>query len=36
MPDLQDQVFAEGTTILLVKKVGVRYRCIANPHPELL
>ncbi|MCA3022991.1 MAG: YqiJ family protein [Burkholderiales bacterium] len=36
VPDLQDQVFAEGTTILLVKKVGVRYRCIANPHPELL
>jgi hypothetical protein len=35
-PDFADQSFAEGSDVLLVKKVGVRYRCIRNPHPELL
>ncbi len=36
VPDINDQAFEEGNTVLLVKKVGARYRCIANPHPELL
>jgi membrane protein implicated in regulation of membrane protease activity len=36
VPDIQSQTFEEGTTVLLVKKVGARFRCIANPHPELL
>jgi membrane protein implicated in regulation of membrane protease activity len=35
-PDLPEQVFEEGASVLLVKKVGVSFRCIANPHPELL
>ncbi|MDM0032567.1 YqiJ family protein [Variovorax sp. J22P271] len=35
-PDLPDQSFAEGADVLLVKKVGARFRCIGNPHPELL
>ena len=35
-PDLAEQTFAEGSAILLVRKAGARYRCIANPHPELL
>lgn len=35
-PDFPDQTFAEGTDVLLVKKVGARFRCIKNPHPELL
>jgi hypothetical protein len=35
-PDFADQSFAEGTDVLLVKKVGSRFRCIRNPHPELL
>lgn len=35
-PDFEDQVFAEGSEVLLVKKVGVSFRCIRNPHPELL
>jgi membrane protein implicated in regulation of membrane protease activity len=35
-PDLPDQVFEEGANVLLVKKNGVSFRCIANPHPELL
>lgn len=34
-PDLDDEVFAEGTQVLIVRKAGAFYRCIANPHPEL-
>jgi Protein of unknown function (DUF1449) len=36
VPDVDGQTFAEGTDVLLVRKVGVRFRCIKNPHPELL
>jgi membrane protein implicated in regulation of membrane protease activity len=35
-PDEPDQVFEEGTKVLLIKKIGVSFRCIRNPHPELL
>jgi membrane protein implicated in regulation of membrane protease activity len=35
-PDLPEQTFEEGASVLLVKKTGVSFRCIANPHPELL
>ncbi|MBB5204571.1 hypothetical protein HNQ51_001885 [Inhella inkyongensis] len=35
-PDLDDEVFEDGTQILIVRKLGAFYRCIANPHPELL
>lgn len=35
-PDLPEQNFDEGASILLVRKTGVRFRCIANPHPDLL
>lgn len=35
-PDLSDEIFAEGSDILLVKKVGSRFKCINNPHPTLL
>jgi hypothetical protein len=35
-PDLAEHTFDEGADILLVRKVGARFRCIANPHPELL
>jgi hypothetical protein len=35
-PDVETDVFNEGSEVLLVKKVGVRFRCIRNPHPELL
>lgn len=35
-PDLDDEVFEEGTQILVVRKTGAFYRCIANPHPTLL
>jgi hypothetical protein len=35
-PDLPDQVFEEGTNVLLVKKSGANFRCIPNPHPDLL
>lgn len=36
VPDIPDQTFDEGCDVLLVKKVGVSFRCIKNPHPELL
>jgi membrane protein implicated in regulation of membrane protease activity len=36
IPDIAAQTFAEGTDVLLVKKVGAHFRCIRNPHPELL
>lgn len=35
-PDIDDEVFDEGAQILIVRKVGAFYRCIANPHPTLL
>jgi hypothetical protein len=35
-PDVETEVFNEGSDVLLVKKVGARFRCIRNPHPELL
>lgn len=35
-PDLDDEVFEEGAQILVVRKVGAFYRCIANPHPNLI
>lgn len=35
-PDLDDEVFEEGAQILIVRKAGAFYRCIANPHPNLL
>lgn len=35
-PDLETETYNEGSEVLLVKKVGARFRCIRNPHPELL
>ena len=35
-PDVDDEVFEEGAQVLLVRKLGAFYRCIANPHPGLL
>lgn len=35
-PDLAEETFAEGSAIVLVRKTGARFRCIRNPHPELL
>jgi Protein of unknown function (DUF1449) len=35
-PDLDDEVFEEGAQILIVRKAGPFYRCIANPHPHLI
>lgn len=35
-PDVDDELFAEGAQILIVRKVGAFYRCIANPHAELM
>lgn len=35
-PDLDDEVFEEGAQILIVRKLGAFYRCIANPHPNLI
>lgn len=35
-PDMADLQLDEGAAIVLVRKMGVGYRCIANPHPELL
>jgi hypothetical protein len=35
-PDLDDEVFEEGAQVLIVRKAGAFYRCIANPHPHLL
>jgi hypothetical protein len=34
--DIEGETFTEGNNVLLVRKVGARYRCIRNPHPELL
>jgi hypothetical protein len=35
-PDLDTDVFEEGSQVLMVRKVGAFYRCIANPHPGLM
>lgn len=35
-PDLPDETFEEGVSVLLVKKNGARYMGIRNPHPELI
>jgi hypothetical protein len=35
-PDIDDEVFNEGTQVLIVRKAGAFYRCIANPHPSLM
>lgn len=35
-PDIEGETFGEGASILLVSKIGARFRCIANPHPDLL
>ncbi len=35
-PDLDDDVFDEGTQVLIVRKAGAFYRCIINPHPNLM
>ena len=35
-PDVDGDVFDEGMQVLIVQKAGAFYRCIANPHPNLL
>jgi Protein of unknown function (DUF1449) len=35
-PDIDDELFNEGTQVLIVRKAGAFYRCIANPHPTLM
>jgi len=35
-PDFDEEVFEEGAQILIVRKAGAFYRCIANPHPNLI
>ncbi|KPF69459.1 hypothetical protein IP84_06385 [beta proteobacterium AAP99] len=35
-PDLDDEIFEEGAQVLIVRKAGAFYRCIANPHPALM
>jgi Protein of unknown function (DUF1449) len=35
-PDLDDELMDEGTQVLIVRKSGAFYRCIANPHPHLM
>lgn len=35
-PDIAAEVFDEGTQVLIVRKAGAFYRCIANPHPTLM
>lgn len=35
-PDVDDEIFDEGAQILIVRKAGAFYRCIANPHPGLM
>lgn len=35
-PDVAQDVFEEGSQVLLVNKVGARYKGIQNPHPTLL
>lgn len=35
-PDIDGEVFEDGTQVLIVSKAGAFYRCIANPHPTLM
>ncbi|MGE0386353.1 MAG: YqiJ family protein [Gammaproteobacteria bacterium] len=35
-PDVDDDIFDEGAQVLIVSKAGAFYRCIANPHPNLM
>ena len=35
-PDQEDSVFEAGTEILLVKRLGAKYRAIRNPHTGLM
>ncbi len=35
-PDIDDEVFDEGAQVLIVRKTGAFFRCIANPHPTLM
>ncbi|MBL8398663.1 MAG: YqiJ family protein [Candidatus Accumulibacter sp.] len=35
-PDIDDEVFDEGSQVLIVRKAGAFFRCIANPHPTLM
>ena len=35
-PDMAAETFAEGDSVLLVRKAGARFYGIRNPHPELL
>lgn len=35
-PDLEGEVFEEGSQVLIVKKAGATFRGIRNPHPGLL
>lgn len=35
-PDIATETFAEGDSVLLVRKAGARFYGIRNPHPELL
>ncbi|MBI5721124.1 MAG: YqiJ family protein [Burkholderiales bacterium] len=35
-PDFDDEIFEEGAQVLIVRKSGAFYRCIANPHPSLM
>lgn len=35
-PDVAEEAYPSGTEVLLVKKLAAHYRCIRNPHPELL
>lgn len=35
-PDIAADTFAEGDSVLLVRKAGARFYGIRNPHPELL
>ncbi len=35
-PDVDNEVFDEGSQVLIVRKAGAFYRCIANPHPTLM
>lgn len=35
-PDLDDEIFETGAQVLIVRKSGPFYRCIANPHPGVM
>jgi len=35
-PDTENEHLDEGTPILIVRKTGAIWRCIRNPHPDLL